>query len=145
MILDCEMFLALLEIPETEAAFIGFCTVLGIQMNRIHAHDQVAQTGVSYTPDVWKKLTYSIPLFPSLAQPRNQTLAGASADLWVRGHFLEIVIGASVGHSVDESDYKRAKAIDDLLSGLELKFRDPPRDDDSCVSPKYYPQYWKET
>jgi hypothetical protein len=146
MVLDREVFLVVLEIPETETAFLDFCSHHGIPVNRIEGHDQIAQKGVSYKPDVWKKLKFPIPQFPNLAQPGDQTLAGAPAHLWVRGRFLEIVIGPAVGpYSVDESDYKRAKAIDDLLSGSDLNFSDPPRDDDSCVSPKHYPQYWKET
>ena len=45
--------------------------------------------------------------------------------------------------SADEAGYLRTKAVDDLVFRLDLKLREASRDDDSCVCPKYYPQYWQ--
>jgi hypothetical protein len=143
--LDREIFEVAIRIPETQDAFLAFCASLGIAVNRIQPDDTVARTGVAYSPEVWKTLTFPITQFPDLAQPGEQALAGASVHVWIRGHFLEVVIAPAIGpFSVDEADYLRAKAIDGLLHRPGLQFREPPRDDDSCVSPKYYPEYWRD-
>jgi hypothetical protein len=142
---DREIFEVAIKIPESENAFLEFCAALGIHVARIQPADNVARAGTRYKPDEWELLKFPIPHFPDLAQPREQTLAGAAVHVWIRGGFLEIRIQPGVGpFSVDESDYQRAKAVDDWLHARELQFREPLFEDDSCVCPKHYPQYWKK-
>ena len=142
-VLDREIFEVAVAIPDTEPKFLTLCASLGIDVKRIQPEDTVARAGVRYTPEEWERLKFPIPAFPGLLQPGDQIFRGASAHVRIRGRFLEIVIKPGVGpYSLDESDYRRAKVVDGLLCRPDLQFRDPPRDDDSCVSPKYYPEYW---
>jgi hypothetical protein len=141
---DREVFEASVAVPDIEEALVQFCAGLGIMLRRIQPEDKVARAGTKYTPQEWKELKFSIPEFPNLVQPKEQTVAGVSVHFWIRRGFLEITISPPPEHvSVDESDFQRAKAMDDVLKGHRLTFRDPARDDDSCVCPKYYPEFWK--
>src|SRR5581483_4307131 len=58
MVLDREIFLVAIEIPETEKEFVELCDALGITVSRIEPGDAVAQAGVRYTPDEWKHLKF---------------------------------------------------------------------------------------
>jgi hypothetical protein len=143
-LLDRELFEVAVRIPGTQGAFLELCASLGIHVNRIQPGDTVAQPGVAYDPETWKTLKFPIPGFVDLAQPGEQVLAGASVHIWIRNQCIELVIAPAIGpFSVDRADYLRAKAIDELLRRPGVQFREPPRDDDSCVSPKYYPEYWR--
>jgi hypothetical protein len=144
MVFDREIFAAAIRVPDTQDAFLEICTSLGIEIKKIQPGEAVAQAGTKYSPEQWKKLKFRIPEFPDLAQPGEQVLAGAFVHMWLRACYLEFTIGPGIGPcSVDESDYLRAKALDELLLRPGLQFREPPYDDDSCVSPKYYPEYWR--
>ena len=143
-VFDREIFEVAIAIPETEASFVEWCGELGIPARRIRTEDPVARAGLKYSPEEWKGLAFPIPLFPLLAQPGEQTLAGAKVHIWIRGRFLEIVIAPDVGlYSVDEADYERAKAVDAFLQRPGLQFREPLWEDDSCVCPTHYPKYWQ--
>jgi hypothetical protein len=114
---DREIFEIDIEIPEAEPAFLELLSSLGIELRRIQPEDTVARAGTSYTPQEWKKLTFPIPQFPHLAQPGVTTVAGIPAHFWVRPHHLQIVIAPAADPVwLDEDDFLRAKAIDDLIS-----------------------------
>jgi hypothetical protein len=118
-VLDRELFEVAIKLPATEADALELCGRLGLHVEKID----------------------------DLRKAREHFLAGTRAHVVVRHDAIEIFVAPWVGpHSVDESDYVRAKAIDDLLGATPgLEFRDPPRDDDSCVSPKFYPRYWRSS
>jgi len=120
-----QIFEVAFEIPETERAFLDFCASLGITVERLQAGDAVARVGTAYKPDVWKTLKFPIPAFPDLAQPKDTTVAGVAAHVWIRNRYMEIVIApAADPFFVNEDDFRRAKVIDDLLaSRSDLRFR----------------------
>ena len=123
---DRQIFEVLIEIPETLPAFLEFSSTLGIVVNRIQPEDNVARSGTSYKPDVWKTLKFPIPGFPDFAQPCNQIVAGVPVYVWIRSRYLEIIIAPGVGPTLlDENDYLRAKAVDDFLSSRsDIRFRE---------------------
>ncbi len=63
--------------------------------------------------------------FPGFAQPKETTVAGVAAHVWIRNRYIEIVIAPSDDpFFVNEDDFRRAKAIDDLLARRsDLRFR----------------------
>jgi hypothetical protein len=97
MVFDREVFEAAVRIPETEPAFLELCAALGITVDRIQEHDEVAQAGKTYPPEVWRNLKFPIAEFPSLAQPGDTIFAGVPVRIWVRNRCLEIIIGPAVG------------------------------------------------
>jgi hypothetical protein len=105
-VLDRELFEVAVAIPEGQAEFLEFCASLGIRLKKIEAGD------------------VPVPAYPELAQPGEQILGGASAHVYIRGRFLELVIAPAIGaYSVDENDYLRAKALDELLRRPGFQFR----------------------
>jgi hypothetical protein len=114
---DREIFEVEIEIPETEAEFLEFAESLSIDVERIGPEDTVARVGTAYTPAEWKTLTFPIPQFPNLAQPAETTLAGIPVHVWVRAHHIQIVVAPTADPvRVNEDDFLRAKALDDLIS-----------------------------
>ena len=143
--LDRELFEAVLIVPKSESEFLEMCSDLGIAVKRIQRGDKVARLGMKYSPAEWKQLIFPIPMFPNLAQPGDVTLAGVQVNVSVRDRFLTILIAPAEASTayVDERDYQQARTVDALLNRPGLQFRNPPRDDGSCVCPTHYPQYWK--
>ena len=45
--------------------------------------------------------------------------------------------------TLDDSTFRRAKAVDDFLQTLDLEFVSSPYEDDYYITPEFYPEVWK--
>jgi len=86
--------------------------------------------------------------FPSLIdgtwikQPGHCEIGGMTAFVWCwRGRMS---ISVQSGYCVTEDDAERAASLEPLLAALPLERIDPPQDNDRCISPRYYPDWFPE-
>jgi hypothetical protein len=86
--------------------------------------------------------------FPSLIddtrieQPRHCTIHGVKVFVWCSGG--KISISVLSGFQVTEEDVKRAAVLEPLLAALPLERIDPPQDNEHCISPRHYPDWFPE-
>ncbi len=59
---------------------------------------------------------------------------------WCEVHKIKLSI--SSGYRVNESDVTDAEVVERVLQPVPLPLIDPPVNDEHCICPKFYPEYF---
>ena len=119
---------------------LGFCALLGIEL--VHYSEQPPQPepGVSYRGDVYDQFPSLIPNTQWIRQLGHCLIAGQKAFAWCNRGEIRISIGFA--QSITDDDVSSAQLIEAALARSPLQPRDPPNDNEHCICPKYYSNYF---
>lgn len=92
-----------------------------------------------------QKPKMEVDAHPDLETPGRTTIQGIPA--YVEIGFEEVTIkqfGAEGNlYSVTQADFENAKALESIIAGEDLRFKNPPVESENCICPEYYPELWK--
>ena len=130
---------------EEQADLERICRTIGLPLEKIDPQRPTLQPGKSYTSDEYAALEDPIPPFPAYRQLK-----------WT--HIHEIPVFAYVSNNgklqisvnqpdsiwdVNETAVQNAETLELLLDSVAASIIDPPQDNDHCICPKYYPEFWQ--
>jgi hypothetical protein len=98
------------------------------------------EKGLSYPGDTLRQFPSLIPGTEWMQQPGHCRIVGQQVFVWCTQK--EIRISISSGYDVTEADVAAAEAVEAFLGDHLAGRIDPPVDDDHCICPKYYPDYF---
>jgi hypothetical protein len=128
---------------DSEEDLVETCSRLGVPLRRISVDALKPVPGVSYSAEEYAKFDFSIPGFPTIAQPGWTTLLRGKVYVWVGPNRLEIsVTNEDSQYEVSAAAVDVASKIEELLRPLAEKLIEPPLDNRSCICPKLYPELW---
>lgn len=130
---------------ESELDLVAVFDQLGIGVQRLPEDNPRPLPGVQYSAAEFGKFVSRIQQFPSIGQPGAVRLAGAAVWGWVHAGRLDLEIrDADNPYDVSAAAITSARLVEPLLLPLSLsgKLIDPPQDDQHCICPKFYPEFW---
>lgn len=125
---------------EGSAELVRFCASLQIQLVHFAERPPQPEPGVPYRGDEYGQFPSLIPSTQWLQQPGHCQLAGQKVFAWCDRGVVRISIGS--GYTISEADVSAAELVERTLSNASLKHRDPPTDNEHCICPKFYPEYF---
>jgi hypothetical protein len=118
-----------------------FFLALGIGLVEYDQQPAQPEVGRAYRGDVFQQYVSLIPHTRWIKQPGHCKIAGHDVFAWCDGKEIRISIGAN--YSVTEENVSAAQAVEEALVAAPLRPKDPPRDTQHCICPKYYPAYFE--
>ena len=87
-----------------------------------------------------------MPGFPQYRQIGLTRLFWKKVFVWAEKDFITIEIVGTFGdmYTVSKWDFMKALNLEKKLEKLDVDFVDPPIDNNHCICPKYYPEFWQE-
>jgi hypothetical protein len=113
-----------------------------LEIPLVHFAERPAQPeiGISYPGDEFAKFASLIPGTRWIEQPGHCSIA--NHKVFASCEQDRIRISLDDDYRVTESHVKAAEAIEKVLLGAPLARIDPPIDNEHCICPTYYPDYF---
>src|SRR5262249_10506104 len=122
----------------SEADVIDIFSVLQIPLVRLPPLSEV-----QYPEQEFVNGYHRVGVFPNINQPGNEFIAGEPVFIWIYSDRVKVSVTDDKNiYIVTDKAVRRAKLLEKILKPLENRIIDPPNDDEHCICPKYYPDFW---
>jgi len=126
-----ERLAAKINIPDVEE-LKRVCRLLKLRLKKTPKHPKIVGEEISG--------------FPQYRQIGFTRLFGRKVFIWADKDSISIEINGTFGdmYAVSKWDFRKAGKLEKKLAKLDIDFVDPPIDNNHCICPKYYPEFWKK-
>lgn len=118
----------------------GFLDALGIELVVHNERLPQPEPGKPYRLDEFEKFPSLIPGTQWIEQPGHCQVAGQRVFVWCGRD--EIKLSVHSDYEVTEADAEAAATVEQALLQTSLERVDPPTDNQHCICPKYYPEFF---
>ena len=125
---------------ETTNDLERFFDFLGVPLVHFAVQPPQPEPGLAYRSDVYGQFKSLIPSTQWLQQPGHCMVHEQKVFAWCDPGMISISIG--LDYVVTETDVCSAEVVEKVLANAPLRHKDPPRDNEHCICPKYYPDYF---